>query len=202
MLRTSASIELFAPAFVAAQGEITPAPKDKINPHFKSRYADLASIMEACREALKRNGLGVIQSPGFVEGRIRVTTRIVHKSGQWVESDLDLKTRNDTAQDAGSAITYARRYALASMLGVVSEEDDDGNLANGNRSAEPRPLPKRPVAIVFDRNNAVMTAALIKQLEGREIDPHWHDQILQALHGKTMAPGILDQVLDSLGGAT
>lgn len=134
-MKTSDSIDQLAVALAAAQGEISPAPKDKINPHFKSHFADLAGVWEACRESLSKHGLSVVQSPAFAEGRMILTTRLMHKSGQWMEGQLSLKPRGDDPQSVGSAITYARRYALGAVIGVVSDEDDDGNAA----SKQPQP---------------------------------------------------------------
>jgi hypothetical protein len=132
-----------AAALAKAQGEIEGASKDKTNPHFKSSYADLASVWDACREPLSKNGLAVMQ-PCFADGpRVTVTTILAHASGEFIEVDLVMTAGQNTAQGIGSAITYARRYALSSMVGVAPE-DDDGNAAsqsNGNgRKPEQAPM--------------------------------------------------------------
>lgn len=130
-MKTSEKIENIAAALADAQTTIETAPKDKENPFFKSWYADLNSCWEACRPSLARNHLAVIQSPSVTPERfVRITTRIIHKSGEWIEGDLDLKPQQDTPQAIGSAITYGKRYALSAMLGVVADEDDDGNATN------------------------------------------------------------------------
>lgn len=139
--------ELFT-ALAKAQCALQAAPKDKPNPFFKSRYADLAGIWDACRQALADNGLAVIQSPSTTpEGDIVVTTLLGHSSGQWIESRLRLTPIKRDPQAAGSAITYGRRYGLTAMIGVVSDEDDDGNAASqptDRAGASPAKAPPRP----------------------------------------------------------
>lgn len=121
-------IDKLAEALAKAQREIQNAAKDKANPYFKSKYADLASVWEACREPLTKNGLAVIQKARATEGGIEVETMLVHSSGQFVTETLSLPVVKADAQGIGSAITYARRYALSAMVGVAPE-DDDGNAA-------------------------------------------------------------------------
>jgi hypothetical protein len=113
----SRTIGQLAAALAKAQGEIQGASKDKTNPHFKSSYADLASVWEACRAALSKAGLSVLQ-PVFADGaRVTVTTIVAHGSGEWMSTDLTMTAGANTPQGVGSCITYARRYALASMVG-------------------------------------------------------------------------------------
>jgi hypothetical protein len=107
-------------ALAKAQIEMGPALKDSTNPAFSSKYADLASVWDACRVALSANGLAVVQGPELAERGVSVTTRLLHSSGQWAESTLILPMDKATAQGAGSAITYARRYSLAAMVGVAA----------------------------------------------------------------------------------
>lgn len=125
----SEQINELAMALAKAQGQIEGAKKDSINPHFKNRYADLASVWDACREALTKNGLSVVQSAENNESGYGVTTMLLHTSGQWMRGTLYLKPMKDDAQGAGSALTYARRYALSSMVGIAPE-DDDANAAS------------------------------------------------------------------------
>jgi hypothetical protein len=131
----SEQINELAAALAKAQGQIEGAKKDSINPHFKNRYADLASVWDACREALTTNGLSVVQSPSVMqsaencEAEYGVTTMLLHSSGQWMRGTLYLKPTKNDPQGAGSALTYARRYALAAMVGIAPE-DDDANAAS------------------------------------------------------------------------
>jgi hypothetical protein len=143
-----------ATALALAQGEIEGAKKDANNPFFHSKYADLASVWDACRTALSKNGLAVVQIPGMSDdGRVTVKTILMHKSGESIDGVLSVKpiyidkdgkevVCNDP-QGIGSAITYARRYALAAFVGVAPE-DDDGNKASGRTPLPPAPPPYTP----------------------------------------------------------
>ncbi len=129
--------EIYA-ALVKAQSELRGALKDSLNPHFKNKYADLSSVWDACRDALHKNGLAVVQLSRIHEsGAPVLLTRIIHTSGQHIEGEYPLvcKDPNDP-QKLGSATTYARRYALAAAIGII-QEDDDGNGA----ASAPRPAP-------------------------------------------------------------
>lgn len=132
-----------AAALAKAQGEIQGASKDKTNPHFKSAYADLASVWDACRAALTKNGLAVLQ-PVSAEGPVvTVSTLLTHASGEWICGELTMTAQQHTPQGIGSCITYARRYALASMVGVAPE-DDDGNAASQGAPARPQAVASVP----------------------------------------------------------
>ncbi len=151
-MKCSEQINELAAALAKAQGEIEPAPKDKINPHFKSRYADLASIMDACRGPLAKHGLALIQpvSLNSPAGTVRVTTRLLHASGQWIEDELEMIPKDMSPQAMGSVITYGRRYGVSAMLAIVSDDDDDGNAAQprqGERGERQPPRRREPVHI-------------------------------------------------------
>lgn len=129
-MRTSENVnDLFA-ALAKAQLEMKPASKSKKNPFFKSTYADLPSVWEACREPLGKNGLSVIQTTITQEGSLFLVSRLCHTSGQWVESVMPIVLTKHDPQVMGSAITYLRRYSLCALVGVVTDDeiDDDGNL--------------------------------------------------------------------------
>lgn len=137
-LRTSAEIGALAEALAKAQGAIRTAEFDRVNPAFKSGYATLASVYHACRAALSTHGLAVVQAlHDGPNGRIGLTTRLLHASGQWMEATATVDPGKPGAQALGSAATYLRRYALVSLVGIATGEDDDGE------AAEPAP-PKRP----------------------------------------------------------
>jgi ERF superfamily protein len=152
-MQTSENINELAAALSKAQGEITGALKDSANPFFKSKYADLASCWDACREPLSKNGLSVVQTTMRGEpvtirwettdqesGEVRqfsvdtvetvIVTLLMHASGQWIRSSLPMIPRDASPQGVGSAITYGRRYGLTAMIGVA-QVDDDGNQASG-----------------------------------------------------------------------
>ena len=129
-VQTSPTLAKLATALAIAQGQIAAAAKDSENPHFKTRYADLASIWEACRKPLSSNGIAVPQIPtSSSPNEVSVHTILMHNSGEWIAGTLTMKPAQNTPQGIGSCITYARRYALASMVGVAPD-DDDGNAAS------------------------------------------------------------------------
>lgn len=116
-------------ALAAAQGEMGKALKDSNNPHFKSKYADLASVMDACMPALSKHGIAVLQPPYDDEtGRYIKTIFVYGETGEQIECRVPLIIAKNDMQGYGSASTYARRYGLMSMAGIAPE-DDDGNAA-------------------------------------------------------------------------
>lgn len=141
-MNKSESINELATALAKAQGEIKGALKDQANPFFKSKYADLSSVVEAIREPLSKNGLSYVQltEPSDKE-EVRVQTIILHSSGQWIGSTLALPVSKSDAQGFGSALTYARRYGLSAAVGVAPE-DDDGNAAVGKKKEDVKADPE------------------------------------------------------------
>lgn len=130
----SEGIENLAKAFIKFQSEVTNPANTANNPFFKSRYAPLNEVLNLVRPILTKYGLAIIQSPSAQEDNVTVITMMLHESGEWIKLDpLTLKADKNTAQGVGSAITYARRYALSAALGISSEDDDDGNFASGNK---------------------------------------------------------------------
>ena len=128
-MEQSESIAALAAALAIAQLEIGGAVKGKSNPAFKSKYADLSSVWDAWQAVGPAQGLAVIQMPGaYVNNCATVTTIIAHKSGEWMRETLSIPVSKQDAQGYGSALTYARRYALAAFVGIAPE-DDDGNAA-------------------------------------------------------------------------
>lgn len=142
-IRKSESIATLAGALVKAQAELKNPPKDSVNPHFKSKYADLATVRDTVTPVLTRHGLAVLQVPCETEGGPALVTLLAHTSGEWVETLMLLRAQQQTPQGVGSALTYARRYALQSLAGVAADEDDDGQAASQpakeKRRADPPP---------------------------------------------------------------
>ncbi len=133
-------------ALAKAQGALEGAVKDKTNPAFRSRYADLAAVVEAIQAVAPPNGLSYVQSPvNAPDGQpsVGIETMLMHSSGEWILFDPFLLPMSKVdAQGGGSAVTYARRYALSSVFGVAPE-DDDGNAASRPAFQAPRPQPRR-----------------------------------------------------------
>ena len=129
----SDSINELAAALSKAQAKVKGASKDKQNPHFRNDYADLASVWDACRDAITSNGLSVVQTTEPSDGTVvTVHTTLLHASGQWLRGALTMKPQKVDPQGIGSCITYARRYALAAIVGVAPE-DDDGDAASAKQ---------------------------------------------------------------------
>ena len=142
-MKEQTSISQFAKAFIEAQKEMGNATKESANPFFKSKYADLNSIREACLPALNKHGIAVLQPIVQVEGKNYVKTLLLHESGESMEclTEIIFARQND-AQAQGSGITYARRYGLQSLVNVGAE-DDDGNKASEAPKQQPiKNLPK------------------------------------------------------------
>lgn len=128
----SPTVGKIAEALSKAQAEMKGAVKDSANPHLKNKYADLASVWDAWRPCGPKNGLAIVQPPGTAEnGVAKVTTVLLHTSGEWIRSTLAVSYEGNkgvnAAQAMGSAITYARRYALAATVGIAPEDDDGSN---------------------------------------------------------------------------
>lgn len=148
-MQKSDSITEISKALAKFQAEVENPPNTADNPFFKSKYAPLPDILNDVRPLLASHGLSVIQMPGGDGESITVTTTLLHASGEWIESEpLTLPSTPDnkgkyTAQGAGSAITYGRRYALAAMLGI-SGEDDDGAVVSGTTGKPEKAPAKKP----------------------------------------------------------
>lgn len=138
-MNSSETLNELYKALSAFQGEVKPALKERVNPFFHSRYANLFDLWEVCREPLARHGLCCLQI--LNEGMI--ITRLGHISGQWIEGCFPVPPNDGKSPQAlGSAITYGRRYALAAILGLVADEDDDAEAAEGRGSFSQRAVPK------------------------------------------------------------
>lgn len=137
-MKMSEQIKNIATALAKFQEEV-PNPKTVAdNPFFKSKYAPLDEVINVAKPYLAKNGLSYFQTAGGDGKNITVTTLLMHTSGEWIESDpLTVIATKPDPQQAGSAITYARRYSLSAILGIASEEDDDGNSSSGKKESKP-----------------------------------------------------------------
>lgn len=137
-MKSSNTIVELAKALNKAQAKMGGAVKGAANPYFKSKYADLNSVIEACKEHLNSEGISVIQPVVSDETGDHVETILVHTSGEYIASRMRLKVQKENDMQAyGSAISYARRYGLQSMVFIPSSEDDDGEKAIGRSNAQP-----------------------------------------------------------------
>jgi len=168
-MQTSESIKNIAKAMAQFQSEVKNPANTANNPFFNSKYAPLNDVLNLVRPLLTKYGLSILQSPSGDGEHIAVTTLIIHESGEWIESDpLTLRADKATAQGAGSAITYARRYALSAMLGISSEDDDDGNYASEKASQASKSEEKATKAqlnkIYAEANRLGLSVDVMKEL--------------------------------------
>jgi hypothetical protein len=137
----SENVDKLAEALSQAQGQMKHAVKDRENPFFKSQYATLSAVWDACRKPLSDNGLAVVQSTDIIDGQMVLISRLIHSSGQWIDSYIPLSAEKPNPQSFGSALTYYRRYSLAAIVGIAPDDDDDGNSAEQVTSRKaPRPV--------------------------------------------------------------
>jgi hypothetical protein len=138
-VKHSETLGEIAPALVSALAEIGGAKKGKVNPQFKSRYADLESVILASKDILAENGLALVQFPtDCVGGVLHLETVFIHKSGEWIGAEMGIALGKIDPQGVGSALTYARRYAQMAALNMPAV-DDDGEAAMGRRGISPEP---------------------------------------------------------------
>lgn len=155
-MNQSESIVKLSAAFAKAQSEMSGAVKDSANPFYKSKYADLVSVIKAIKEPFANHGLSYTQFPITGDNGIGVTTRLIHESGEWLESTFTLPMTKLDPQAAGSAITYARRYALQAMAGIPAV-DDDAEMAMGRK--------EKPVVGKITRKQAQTLHELLSSTE-------------------------------------
>jgi hypothetical protein len=162
----SEDIKDLVSALSKAQSVMKPAVFNKVNPHFKSRYADFASCMDACRTPLSSNGLAVIQSCETVDGKLMLVTMLAHISGQWMKSEFPLIPSKMDSQAIGSAMTYAKRYSLCGMIGIVADEDgdDDGEAAVGRGKVDAKSAEKnlKKLLEMFDKQDKELVMEYVK----------------------------------------
>lgn len=167
-VRRSPSITALAVAMAKAQAEMKNPPKDSVNPHFKNRYADLATVRASVVPVMLSHGLTVMQFPCDLDDAPALTTLLVHSSGEWVETTMRLRPTKADPQGVGSALTYLRRYSLLAITGLVADDDDDGNAASrptqqapAQQHAKPAPASFQDLmrAVVSARDEAALRAA-------------------------------------------
>ena len=141
-VRMSDSIKNISKALVGAQADVGKALKNQKNTHFKSQYADLSAVLEVSKPALAKHGLALAQFPGEAEGRLTMSTMLIHESGEWIQlPPASIPIQAQTAHGFGSAISYLRRYTTQAILAIsVGLDDDDGNEATAQA---PKRKPKK-----------------------------------------------------------
>jgi hypothetical protein len=157
-MNTSESIDQIAAALVLAQAQMLPLIKDSNNPFFKSKYADLTAVTQACYPALQANGICVMQSAERQgELGINIKTRLIHSSGQFIETDCAIPPAGQDPQKYGSAVTYGRRYGLQAAVGLAAQDDDgEAAMARSAPATASKPALTKPVKPAADPNEQMM----------------------------------------------
>lgn len=171
-MKTSESIKEIAGALLKAQQSIKAAIKESTNPHFKSKYADLSSVIEAVKSPLNDNGILFTQGVGSSDSGVTVETMLLHVSGEWISETLTVPVQKNDAQGVGSAITYGRRYGLQALCGVPAE-DDDGNAATSaapKRFADPGVVAKIQACGSLDALQALWKTLTPEQRQAHEAE--------------------------------
>lgn len=141
-MRTSETVAKIYPALVEAQAEFADLKKDATNPYFNSQYVELSQVLTSIRPIMYKRGLAVLQFPGHIaDGKLAITTRLIHTSGEWIEDEAHVPLQKNDPQGFGSTLTYAKRYSIISALGLVADSDDDGNKGTHTTAKE---TPKEP----------------------------------------------------------
>lgn len=154
-------------ALAAAQMEMGPALKDRVNPAFKQKYAELSNVIEACLPALNRHGICVLQPICDEDGKRFVKTVLAHESGETIECRVELIVAKNDMQGLGSAITYGRRYGLMAMAGIAPEDDD------GNAAAKAAPVVDDRAAFEAEVSQAIRAIGREKTL--KDLGEFWAD---------------------------
>lgn len=152
-METSQTLKEFSAAFSKFQGELKNAPKNSENPYFKNKYADLTGIIDTAKPILAKHGFSIIQGLSSEGKTATITTLLLHLSGEFIKDSLKLEAKDGSPQALGSAFTYGKRYAYAAILGMATDDDDDGNNAQPtqpetkkeNTKGEPEKNNKKPV---------------------------------------------------------
>ena len=153
-------------AFVKAQSQFGAALKTSTNPHFKSRYADLAAVVEAVIDALNKNGIGMMQQTFECENGVIVETVFIHESGEELRSGkLHVPASKQDAQGFGSALSYARRYSLMTASGIAPEEDDGNAASQIKLQAQPKPIGALPEKVFADLKIAIDDSLNMQSLQ-------------------------------------
>lgn len=207
-MNRSESIGNLAAALAIAQGKMRAAALSQTNKFFNSRYADLGAIIEAIRPVLADNGLSFTQLPLVDSGVMTLETTIMHASGEWISSVQSVAIGEEKGlsfvQSMGKAITYLRRYALASMFGVYADEDDDGNesvtkaapkKATPESNGQPaQPEPAAPVGPPMTDGQRKRLHGLGSTAYGPDWDTKRHDLVRSVTNGRSESSADLTEV--------
>jgi len=186
-MKTSETVKEIFAALVKAIGEIPNPAKNAVNPHFKNRYADLAIILEAAKPVLMKNGLAAIQGAEADGNIVTIRTRIVHISGEWIETALTMAATGTDPQKIGSAITYGRRYGISAILNIAADDDDDGEQNRPKNGSHTQP----------EKNTAKQTEQS-KKNDSEPVLSELDSQIVTILESLSKNPEVRKKTLEYL----
>jgi len=203
-MQKSESIAELAGALAKAQGEMAAAKKDSTNPFYHSRYADLAQIVEAIRKPLSDNGLAISQLVQPDAEAAVIETILMHQSGEWLSSIIQLKPVKTDPQGIGSALTYARRYALGAIVGLATEEDDDAESAMGRDGlkSEPKEPKPKPTKVSSAPQKTPPGASSGASAYNKPPEANFTEQLRTFWGGLKLLGGTKENVYGYLGGIT
>lgn len=162
----SEQINELATALAKAQAEMKPAAFDKVNPHYKNKYASLQSFITAIKEPLNKYGLSFVQSTGLHDKGTVLITKLMHSSGQWINGEMLVTQDKPGIQAFGCQLTYCKRYALSSMLGISADEDDDGELDRKETPPQKQVEPKKSAPVTkIDEKQAIEIQDILNHCE-------------------------------------
>lgn len=177
----SENINELAQALSRVQALLQGAKKDSNNPFYKSKYADLESVWDACREALTNNGFAIAQPLSENDNQSKLITLLLHKSGQWIKSEIKIKPQKEDIQSLGAAITYLRRYSLCALVGVIQEDDDaESAIDPVARKKKPDEIKTQPVEARISSEQATTLDRLIAEFD-KDIQKKINEFILNDL---------------------
>ena len=198
-MNQSESIAKLSAALVKAQAEMSGAVKDSANPFFKSSYADLNSVIKAIKEPFAKYGLAYTQFPYTDDKGVGVVTRLIHESGEWLECGYTLPlgfVKKDGVvepkldpQAAGSAITYARRYALQAMAGIPAVDDDAEGAMNRTQKPVARKISRKQAQVLHDllsstKSDVGAFCGLFNTTDVDSMDAQYFDKAVEMLNRK------------------
>jgi hypothetical protein len=192
VITTSPTLTKIVPALLLAKKNMGPLLKNAVNPHFRNKYADLGASLDVVEPALQAQGILMMQGPGGDGETVSVETMLVHESGEFIRSLLSMKpAKQNNPQDAGSAITYMRRYSLQGLFALAAE-DDDGNAASGKAKERAPERPAfQPTVVPPRETNGIDPNALLAEALKAKVIPR-PDRILFKEWARTKVAGCKD----------
>lgn len=186
---TESNQSALATALVAAQTELRAITKDSTNPHFKSKFASLDTIIETVRPILAKNGLAIVQGMSAFENNvITVQSELLHVSGESIGTSVYVPLQKADPQGAGAALTYGRRFGISALLCLATDEDDDGNNASRQAARKPAATPRPAQSTQSEPETTVVTSSEYPRVDGKPLGGFSSEELRQIVAKKTHNP--------------